>query len=249
MSPATATRAPEASAAFDATADGVRRSLVELYLDHGCPWSYMAFTALSRLAPEIGIRPTWRLLPIAGDRSVAAADAGMHAARLAAEWPEIAASAAADFGLRLRQPIGPADGRPAAAAIHLLRGIAPDREPEAHAALFAARFEAGQDISDPACLSALLGAFAEGFGEAFAALAPADLRAAPAEDTEQALQAGVRVVPTLVLNRRHVLLGAEPRDVLRLALANLTSNDPRGDVGPGRRAATPPNPIPRLASP
>ena len=37
-----------------------------------------------------------------------------------------AASAAADFGLRLRQPIGPADGRPAAAAIHLLRGIAPE---------------------------------------------------------------------------------------------------------------------------
>ena len=210
---------------------------IELYLDHACPWSYMAFTALRELCLELGLAPAWRLLPIGGSPDAAPAEARMHAARLAADWPEIAASAMADFGLRLRQPAWPGDGRLAAAALDRLRRTAPDRELDAHAAVFAARFESDLDIADPGCLSALLEPFADGIADGIADLDRAAVRAALAEDAERALRSGVRVVPTLVLDRRHLLLGAEPTEVLRLALAQLSPAIVSANDGPDR--ATP----------
>ncbi len=129
---------------------------LELYLDHACPWSALAFAATRQVAASLELQPRWRLLPITGAGNAAPAEAAMHRQRRQAEWPAVLA-AAADFGLALRSPAADLDGRRAAWLVAALRQELPERETELHAALFRAAFHAGRDIGQLDELRSLLG--------------------------------------------------------------------------------------------
>jgi predicted DsbA family dithiol-disulfide isomerase len=130
---------------------------IDVFLDHTCPFSYMAFSAVRRaMASTSATMPgamsvTWRPLPIAGGGMyLSPADAAMHAARQSAEWPQVQALAASRFGLTLRPPIWGMDAHAPAAAAHWVRQVQPDAETEFHQALFSAGFESERDLGDSA---------------------------------------------------------------------------------------------------
>jgi len=196
---------------------------LELYLDHACPWSYMAFSATREVAEQKGLLARWRLLPIAGTVGLSRADSAMHAQRFAAAWPMALTTARNDFGLSLRRPGAGANGVPAAELVGWLRQEMPARESDLHAALFEAQFVLGHDIADPALLRQLAGRLLG--REVPPEIASGKASSTPdslLEDRRAARAAGVTAVPTIVLAGSHLVLGAEPAPVLAQAIEQLT---------------------------
>jgi len=190
---------------------------VEAFIDHACPYSFMAFAALCELARADAVGLRWRMLPITEAGHLDPAEAGMHALRQTTTWPQIQALAASSFGLRLAAPRPGIDGRPSAAL-----ALWADRRDAAaglrmHRLLFEACFHTGQDIADPDVLTAL--AIAAGLGpiDPPGLLSPAAVAASLREDSEVAARRGVTVVPAIMFGD-HLLLGAQPTAVLREGL-------------------------------
>jgi len=195
---------------------------LDVFLDHTCPFSYMAFRAVRQVAAAVPATVTWRPLPIAGGgASLAPAEAAMHAARQVAEWPEVEVLGAAHFGLSLRPPVWGMDAHAPAVAVHWLRRTRPEAETDFHAALFAAAFEGGRDLGDPLTLGDVarsVGAELSGLDEC---LASGTMHTALAADAAMAESHGATAVPAVLVGGSHLVLGAQPEAVLRMAVARV----------------------------
>jgi len=191
--------------------------MVEAFLDHVCPYSFMTFAALCELVRVDGVRLRCRMLPIAASAELDPAEAGMHALRRMSAWPQIQALGASSFGLVLAPPLPVLDGRPSAA----LSRWADRRDAVAglrlHRLLFEACFGAGRDIADPNVLAAV--ATAAGFGQIDLARIVSSAATADGlrDDTRSAVRHGITAVPAIVAGD-HLLLGAQPVAVLRQGL-------------------------------
>lgn len=196
---------------------------LELFFDHSCPYSYMAFTATRRLAVDRGLQVQWRPLPLAGRAAhLSPAEEAMHQLRHEADWPRIEALAASGYRLDLTRPIWGTDSRMAVLVAHWAIDRRPELAADVHAAVFRAYFELGLDISDPAVLAAAtLQAGIEATGLP-PVLDSADLDAVLAEDAALAADRGVATVPALVVGD-YLLVGAQPVAVLERALAQVMS--------------------------
>ena len=187
---------------------------LEVFLDHTCPFSYMAYAAAMRVAEDRALAIRWRTLPIAGaNGSLTPAEAAMHVLRRDADWPRIEALAATSFGLKLERPEWGADARQAASAAHWAERESPDQIAAIHGRLFRAHFEGGRDIGDPDVLAGLL----RPFGLDTATLGPALASGAFDDDLEADARAaeahGVTAVPAIVADG-YLLIGAHPSAVL-----------------------------------
>jgi predicted DsbA family dithiol-disulfide isomerase len=191
---------------------------LELYIDHTCPYSYMAFDATRRVARKRGLPVDWRVLALAGgDLSLTPAEVAMHTQRQAADWPHIEALAAADFQLALTRPVWGADARTAAAAALWAARRSAQSGGSVHAAFFRAYFEEGRDIGEPTVLRELLRSAEvdpSGLDEALAASA---MEAELARHAAAAQARGVTAVPALVAGS-YLMVGAQPVDVLERSL-------------------------------
>jgi predicted DsbA family dithiol-disulfide isomerase len=168
--------------------------VVELYFDHGCPFSCMAVTALASLAADDpALAVDWRAVPLAGpvgrpDR----ADAAMLAQHWTTGWPRVAGIAQRGFGLALRRPSAPPDGRLAAVAAGWVRSEAerlaqPALERAFHAATCLAAFEHDRDIAEAEVLASVATAAGLDGGALRTALNPGPARAALAAAAERRL--------------------------------------------------------------
>jgi predicted DsbA family dithiol-disulfide isomerase len=193
---------------------------LELYLDHVCPYSYMAFTAACRVSESLGLALELSFLPISAPaQGSSAADLAMHAALASADWPAIESLAGRDFGLRLQKPAPETRGIAAACLALQVRQASPALEVVLHPRLFAARFAEGKDLSDPGQLAVL--AKEIGFSQAVTTRSLLDQLPALDAQSERAAAQGVTMVPTLVIGGSHLVLGAEPEPVLRATVEQL----------------------------
>lgn len=228
---------------------------IDVFLDHTCPFSYMAFSAVRRAmaTTSVPMAVTWRPLPIAGGGMyLSPADAAMHAARQSAEWPQVQALAASRFGLTLRPPIWGMDAHAPAAAAHWVRQVQPDAETEFHQALFTTGFESERDLGDPAAPAdsdgsaastdnnksrsmadigdpATLAAIARSIGVDPSGLeeylTTGAMQLALAADAAMAEAHGATAVPAILVGGSHLLLGAQPEAVLRMTVAQMAARD------------------------
>jgi predicted DsbA family dithiol-disulfide isomerase len=193
---------------------------LELYFDHTCPYSYMAFEATGRVARRRRLPVRWRPVPfIRGDAPFTPAETAMLAVRQEASWPRVAALAASGFGLRIERPASGAGGRLAAAASHWAVAKTPERAESVHRALFEACFGTGGDVDigtiEGIC-AALTAACSDTSGLADAIASGATMNRLAA-DVAAAEAGGVSVVPTLLAGR-FVLVGAQPEAVIERGL-------------------------------
>lgn len=193
---------------------------LELYLDHVCPYSYMAFCSASRVSEALGLALELCFLPIsAPSQGSSAADSAMHTALADADWPAIESLAAADFGLRLRKPAPETRGLAAACLALQIRQSAPELESALHPRLFAARFADGLDLADPVQLGKI--AREIGYSQAVTTRSLLDQLPALNLQANRASTKGVTMVPTLLIGGSHLLQGAEPEPVLRASVEQL----------------------------
>lgn len=195
---------------------------LDVYFDHTCPYSYMSWIAAAVLSEDPGIEVRYHPLPIAGPGvDLDPADAAMHSARYAADWPAIQAMAASEFGLALGEPPVAASPFPAAATAHWVRQVEPEIEAAIHRAFFAAHFENGQDIGDPAVVAAIVRGFGLDERAAVEAVVTGAMFAPLSADAAAAEARGIDVVPATAVASTHLLVGAQPAAVLRATIVQV----------------------------
>jgi predicted DsbA family dithiol-disulfide isomerase len=226
---------------------------VVAYVDPTCPYSYMLFASLQRLAQDTDLELSWRAValrarPKRGSRA-AAAEAAMREAAHRATWPSIQALARRDYGLSLAQPGCETDPRPACVALIHVRHRAPERVTDVLGRLFAAHFERDVDadpdapsIDDPAVLARLIHETGVSVAGLAGALSPDQRSRLLAEDQSAAQAEGLSAVPALRTGD-HLLLGAQPPAVLRGALlgasiAGGAAHDLHAALAPAAAGAT-----------
>jgi predicted DsbA family dithiol-disulfide isomerase len=98
------------------------------------------------------------------------------------------------------------------------------RHAEVHDRLMRAYWSEGVDIGDPEALVDLVGAAGVDADEARAAIADRRYRERVDGSTRMANAAGINAIPAFVLDRRFLLLGAQPHDVFDEVLAELDAD-------------------------
>lgn len=211
------------------------RAVVELWFDFSCPYAYLASQRADALAREAGADLVWRPMLLGGVfRGIGAGDGPMatlsavkarHNLRDMQRW-------AAQFGVPFAMPAG----HPfrTVRALRTLLGLAEAQWPAAIAALFAAYWQRGEDVStDEVIARALTGAGID----PTAALAGADdpaIKDALRERTDQAIALGVFGAPAWLVRpvgRPPVLVWGQDR--LPWVSAILAGWDPEAGPPPG----------------
>jgi predicted DsbA family dithiol-disulfide isomerase len=209
-----------ASGAIGSGEAGAINPGIELYLDPVCPYSYLAFTALQRLADRESLEPSYHPLPLAGaEAGLSAAETRMHAQHQEARWPTLRSLARSSFGLALTPVDWGATGHAALALILWQVKNDPSRLAPCWKRLFEARFRDGKDIDR---IEVILEICKGG---------PADEIQAAIEDPafedrvfalrRDARKRSVTLVPTTIFGGGHVIVGAQPEAVLLEALAQV----------------------------
>ena len=97
------------------------------------------------------------------------------------------------------------------------------RHEAVHTRLMDAYWAEARNIGDPETLLDLVGEAGVDRSEAAGALADGRYRARIAQATREANMVGINAIPAFVLDRRLIVLGAQPLAVLRRAFAQLDS--------------------------
>lgn len=198
---------------------------IDVISDFVCPWCYIGKRNLDALRGETAIETRWHPyllhpeMPAGGIDRAELMRRKFGSVERAKELGSAVEQAARDAGLFLA--LGKAPRVPDTRDAHrLMRWATGQGVADALAeALFAAYFVDGRDIGDPAVL-AELGA---GVGLDPAVVArllagDADREAVQAQ-ADHARAIGVTGVPTMVIDRKLAVVGAQPVDALRQALA------------------------------
>jgi len=203
---------------------------LELFLDHTCPFSYMAFSATGQVARDRGLCVRWRPIAITSAHpALSAADREMHTLHREADWPRIQTLAAVNFGLSLVRPLWGADARVAAAAAHWAAQQLAGAATEVHAALFRAYFGAHADIGDAAVLAELLRPLGVDTAPLADTLTSGVMDSELARDAAAAAAHGVTAVPALVAGT-YILVGAQPLEVLERSLDRILRAGARSEA-------------------
>jgi predicted DsbA family dithiol-disulfide isomerase len=192
---------------------------ITMFSDFICPFCYIGFDVIRKLAPEYGIELEWRGFQIHPDWPAdgIAVDkvrsAGDLDARKAA-WQRITAMAEAE-GLAMKAPTVLTNSRAALAATEFARESGRDEMLEER--IYRAYFNDGANIGDSALLARLAGEVGLDPAEAAAAMTSAryDLRLKNA--SLAAHQRGVSGVPTFFIGE-FPLVGAQPSETMRQIL-------------------------------
>ncbi len=188
---------------------------IDIFFDYVCPWCYITEMALERLAGRYDLALAIRAFPLwpQGMAHLSAAEnerlrerthaADAHAIQAARAWLGIEGMSLGPWGVNTVDA-------------HIGAGFAAahDRLQAYQHALFAAQFHRNLRLDDRATLLALAveaGLPADAFG---AALADPVYRERVRLDQEQAQRLGITGVPALILDRRYLLMGAQPPDTL-----------------------------------
>jgi predicted DsbA family dithiol-disulfide isomerase len=210
---------------------------LQVFIDHTCPYSFMAFTAARQAARGRPLHLRWQPLPIAGaEAGLTAAERAMLVTRREADWPAVQAQAAARFGLRLERPPWGSDARGPAAAALWVADQAPPRAEAFHSRLYRAFFQEGRDIGDPDVLEALVAELGLDGTALRAALASDRLDSRLGEALATAEGRGVTVVPAMLIGD-YLLLGAQPAEVLTRTLDQIDAAD--GPIAAGATGGMP----------
>jgi predicted DsbA family dithiol-disulfide isomerase len=201
---------------------------IDFFADLVCPWCYVGWAALKKAAretPDVACSVQWRNFLLNPDTPPEGVDRRAYYERLRASDPDrmaasrdalLAAAAAADAPLNLDA----AERMPNTINAHrLIHWAAGQGAAEAAIdALFEAFFVEGRDIGETDVLTDI-GASA-GLDEAVVRdlLATEADREAVLTFHSAAIQLGVRGVPVVIVNRRAVLMGAEPAETYAKAL-------------------------------
>lgn len=217
-----------------------RAKAVTLYVDAVCPFSYMVATAVAATADGMAAVVRWYAVPLAGcGHGASTADAAMHAARCDAAWPAVV-ELARSFGLALRRrPPWLVDSRPFATLCARLGDAPPIVLERLFLGAFDAYFGDGADIGDPRVLASV--ARAAGVDGTLARVT--DLEATAAAEAAVAAAAARRItaVPALVVDE-HLIMGAQPLQVIRGLLAHPTPRGPGADGAVSLEGPTLPSP-------
>lgn len=224
---------------------------IDIWSDIVCPWCVIGHANFSRAARmlegQITLDVQWMPfeldpdMPPEGRPLIAhlADRYGKSAAEAAAMMAQVQDVAArAGFPIDFTGPHGPDGARPEAMARNtreahkLLRFVLGAKGREAQAqiklALFRAHWNERRDIASRAVLGDI--AAAHGFDREAVALALADeaLGVAVALEEQRARHAGIRAVPTFVVNQRYVLQGSQEPEGFRSALFRLAAMEAMG---------------------
>src|SRR5690606_33152855 len=95
-------------------------------------------------------------------------------------------------------------------------------------ALLKAYFTDGENPSDPTLLLRLVGEVGLDVARARAILESDEYAQAVREREQLFLQAGIRSVPAVIINRQHLISGGQPVDVFERALRQIAGAEPQG---------------------
>ena len=200
---------------------------IDIISDFVCPWCYIGKRHLDALRAEADIETRWHPyflnpdVPPGGVNRAEMMVAKFGSVERARELGRVVEEAARQAGLFL--DLGVVERVPNTADAHrLMRWAAGQGVADALAeSLFAAHFADGRDIGDAEVLADL--AAAAGLDRALVAellAGDADREAVQAQ-ADQARASGVSGVPTMVFDRRLAVVGAQPVEALRQAIARL----------------------------
>ncbi len=196
------------------------RAAIDLFADLTCPWCYISWAGLKQAAlatPEVACSVAWRTFLLHPDMPADGVDRRAYMAERFGDDPDriaavraslMGAAAEAGAALDLDAPERLPSTLNAHRLIHWAAGQA--RAETCIDALFEAYWANGLDISEPGVLAAV----AEAIGLDGALVA--DLLAGEADAGlihdyhEAAARAGVQGVPVVIVNKKAVLMGAEP---------------------------------------
>jgi predicted DsbA family dithiol-disulfide isomerase len=184
---------------------------IDLFFDYGCPWCYITEMALERLADRYDLAVALRAFPLWPQGMVHLSAAANERLRQQTQAADAYAIQAAQAWLGIEgMSLGPWGVNTVEAHIGAGFAAARGRLQAYQHALFAAQFHRNLRLDDRATLLALAveaGLPADAFD---AALADPVYRERVRLDQEQAQRLGITGVPALILDRRYLLIGAQP---------------------------------------
>jgi predicted DsbA family dithiol-disulfide isomerase len=203
---------------------------IDAFADLACPWCYIGRARLRRVLgerPDLDVTVHWRPFQLQPGLPPEGMPWRAFAERKFGGWER--AQTIFDHVTRLGAEEGLTfdfDAMPKApntAAAHRLLLWAGDTAGNTAAdaladALFRAYFAEGADVTDPAVLAARAEAVGLAGDEAQAVLVGDRYADAVAESQREAQALGVQAVPYYVLSPAHAIPGAQPAEVMRLAL-------------------------------
>lgn len=212
--------------------------MLELWFDFSCPYAYLA----SQQAGTLGVPIDWRPMLLGGVfRGVGAGEGPMatlspqkaqHNLDDMHRW-------AAHFGVPFRMPA--AHPMRTVRALRVLLALPHSRWPEAIAAIYAAYWQRGEDVTSDAVLAAALRAIPEA-AAAFARADDTDIKDELRRRTDEAVALGIFGAPAWVI-RPHLLWGQDRIDWVRAVLAGWDPDHAPPPGGPRRVAASPGGPL------
>ena len=175
--------------------------MLELWFDFSCPYAYLASRCAPALAARLGIPLGWRPMLLGGVfRGIGAGDGPMatlspvraaYNQRDMHRWAE-------RLGVPLRIP--PAHPMRTVRALRVLLGLPEASWPAAIAAIYAAYWERGEDVTSDAVLAAALRGMA-GLDAAFASADSDAIKAELRRRTDEAIALGIFGAPAWIIGR------------------------------------------------
>lgn len=187
-----------------------------VYSDYVCPWCYMVYTSLEAAAKEVPVEVEWRAFELRPRESLDQMDPEAEAEKkrqIEAFWPRVEQMAKDVYGLtNIKRGRWGVDTR----AAHIGAKIAREagREDEYHRRVFAAHWIEEKDIGNPQTLAEIAaqsGIDAQAFEAALGSQQMVDEVTAEAAEAHRL---GIRGVPALIIDRRYLLSGAQPKESL-----------------------------------
>jgi 2-hydroxychromene-2-carboxylate isomerase len=185
--------------------------VLELWFDFSCPYAYLA----SRRALTLGVPIDWRPMLLGGVfRGIGSGDGPMATQSLAKathnlhdmhRWAEV-------FDVPFRMPAG--HPMRTVRALRTLLGLPHSRWPDAIAALYAAYWQRGEDVTQDAVIASALRGAGVPDGQIAAALAGAETEAIKDElrrRTDEAIALGIFGAPAWIWRDREVLVWGQDR--------------------------------------
>lgn len=201
---------------------------VDVYSDTVCPWCWLGkrrFEAALRARPDLRVQVRWRPFELNPDLPPSGADRREYLLRKFGD-PDRFKGAQQQL-VQLGRAMGieyrfDAIARmPNTRGSHVLAALAGERQAEVVERLFAAYFNEGRDVGDPAVLESIAGEAGLDVVAVRAALAAAEPRAAIEREEREGHALGVQGVPFFVFAGKWAVSGAQETEAFVRALEHV----------------------------